>query len=55
MSAGFKAINTPDGPTGKLSNSIGKEPIPGKPNIEIVENENGDISRTVVQEDEKVK
>jgi len=55
MSAWFKAINTPEGPTGKLSNSIWKEPIPGKPNIEIVENWDGSIERTVVQEDEKVK
>jgi len=31
MSAGYKAINTPEGPTGKLSNSPWKEPIPGKP------------------------
>ena len=55
MSAGYKAINTPEGPTGKLSNSPWKEPIPGKPNIEIVELPDGTITRTVVQEDEEVK
>ncbi len=55
MSAWFKAINTEEGPTGKLSNDIGKEPIPGRPNIEVITHPDGSITRQVVQEDEPIK
>lgn len=50
LSAGYKLINTEDGPTGKLSNDEWKEPIPGIPNVEIRDNE-----RVIVQEDEKIE
>ncbi len=49
LSAGYKCINTEDGPTGKLSNDAWKEPIPGMPNIEI-----RDEKRIIVQEDEEI-
>ncbi len=49
VSAGFKLTNTILWPTWKISNSPWKEPIPGKPNIEIREDE-----RVIVQEDEAV-
>lgn len=50
VSAAFKLTQTEDGPTGKLSNDIGKNVIPGKLNIELV-----DWERVIVQDDEEVK
>lgn len=50
MSAAYKLTNTEDGATGKLSNDIDKEPIPGDTNIEI-----RDGVRYIVQEDEEVQ
>ncbi len=49
LSAGYKLINTEDWATGKLSNDIDKEPIPGDTNIEL-----RDGVRYIVQEDEEV-
>jgi hypothetical protein len=50
LSAAYKLTQTEDGPTGKLSNDIDKEPTPGMPNIEI-----RDEQRVIVQEDEEMK
>lgn len=50
LSAAYKLTNTEDGATGKLSNDIDKEPIPGDTNIEIRDN-----IRYIVQEDEEVQ
>ncbi|MFZ2151366.1 MAG: hypothetical protein WAZ12_01240 [Candidatus Absconditicoccaceae bacterium] len=50
LSAAYKLTDTEDGATGKLSNDIDKEPIPGNTNIEI-----RDGARYIVQEDEEVK
>ena len=50
LSAAYKLTNTQDWATGKLSNDIDKEPIPGDTNIEIRDN-----VRYIVQEDEKVQ
>ncbi len=49
LSAAYKLTNTEDWATGKLSNDIDKEPIPGDTNIEIRDN-----VRYIVQEDEEV-
>lgn len=48
VSAAYKLTNTEEGPTGKLSDDIGKESIPGILNIEI-----RDGVRYLVQEDEE--
>lgn len=50
LSAAYKLTQTEDGPTGKLSNDVDKEPTPGTPNIEIRETE-----RVIVQEDEEIQ
>lgn len=50
VSAAFKLTETEDGPTGKLSNSPGKEVTPGELNIEI-----RDGQRVIVQESEEVQ
>ncbi|MCF7835117.1 hypothetical protein K9M48_03615 [Candidatus Gracilibacteria bacterium] len=50
LSAAYKLTNIESGATGKLSNDIDKEPIPGVLNIEI-----RDDARYVVQEDEEIK
>ena len=50
LSAAYKLTNTEAWATGKLSNDIDKEPIPGVLNIEI-----RDDARYVVQEDEEVQ
>lgn len=50
VSAAFKLTQTEDGPTGKLSNDVGKNVIPGKLNIELVDGE-----RVIVQDDEEVR
>lgn len=50
LSAAYKLTNTQDWATGKLSNDIDKEPIPGDTNIEIRDN-----VRYIVQEDEEVQ
>lgn len=50
LSAAYKLTNTEDGATGKLSNDIDKEPIPGDTNIEL-----RDGVRVIVQEDEEVQ
>jgi putative nicotinate phosphoribosyltransferase len=50
LSAAYKLTNTEDGATGKLSNDIDKEPIPGDTNIEIRDN-----VRYIVQENEEVR
>ncbi|MCX6824448.1 MAG: hypothetical protein NT085_04975 [candidate division SR1 bacterium] len=49
LSAAYKLTQTEDGPTGKLSNDIDKEPTPGTPNIEI-----RDGYRVIIQEDEEI-
>ena len=48
VSAAYKLTNTEEGPTGKLSNDIGKESTPGILNIEI-----RDGVRYLVQENEE--
>ncbi|MFA6255719.1 MAG: hypothetical protein WC606_00920 [Candidatus Absconditabacterales bacterium] len=50
LSAAYKLTNTENGPTGKLSNDVDKEPTPGIPNIEIRDN-----TRYIVQEDEEIQ
>ncbi len=50
LSAAYKLTETEDGPTGKLSNDVDKEPTPGTPNIEI-----RDGYRVIVQEDETIQ
>lgn len=50
LSAAYKLTETEDGPTGKLSNDIDKEPVPGTPNIEL-----RDGYRVIVQEDEEIQ
>ncbi len=50
LSAAYKLTETEDGPTGKLSNDVDKEPTPGTPNIEI-----RDGYRVIVQEDEEMQ
>ncbi|HBB04355.1 TPA: hypothetical protein DCZ39_05705 [Patescibacteria group bacterium] len=50
VSAGYKLTHTEDGPTGKLSNDIDKEPTPGILNIEIRED-----GRYIVQDDEEIQ
>lgn len=50
ISGGYKLTKTEDGPTGKLSNDIDKEPTPWTPNIEIREG-----YRVIVQEDEEIQ
>jgi len=50
LSAAYKLTQTEDGPTGKLSNDVDKEPTPGTPNIEI-----RDGYRVIVQEDEEIQ
>ncbi len=50
LSGWYKLTHASRWPTGKLSNDAGKEPIPGKPNVEIRDNK-----RVVVQEDEEVQ
>ncbi len=50
LSAAYKLTDTEDWATGKLSNDIDKEPIPGDTNIEI-----RDGIRYIVQEDEEVQ
>jgi len=50
LSAAYKLTETEDGPTGKLSNDVDKEPTPGTPNIEI-----RDRYRVIVQEDETIQ
>jgi len=50
VSAAFKLTQIEDGPTGKLSNDIGKNVIPGKLNIELVDGE-----RVIVQDNEEVR
>lgn len=49
VSAAYKLTDREDGATGKLSNDIGKQAIPGTLNIEI-----RDGKRVIVQEDEPV-
>jgi nicotinic acid phosphoribosyltransferase len=50
LSAAYKLTHTEDGPTGKISNDVDKEPTPGTPNIEL-----RDGYRIIVQEDEEVQ
>ncbi len=50
MSGGYKLTATEDGATGKLSNDVDKEPIPGDTNIEL-----RDGVRVIVQEEEEMQ